>query len=117
MFRFESLKVFDESIIFSTEIYKLTRDWPKSETYGLTDQIRRAAVSISLNIAEGSSRTKKDFGHFLDLSRGSCFECVAAMKIAKANNYLSVESYTKFYMKCEQISKMLSLLKNSVLKL
>lgn len=83
MFQFEKLILYDQAIEFTKYIYSFTKKWPKDEVFGLTNQIRRAAVSISLNIAEGSSRSKKDFSHFLDLSRGSCFECVAALKIAR----------------------------------
>lgn len=64
MFNFEKLKVYEEALILATDVYKLTKSFPKSETFGITSQLRRASVSISLNIAEGTSRTKKDFRHF-----------------------------------------------------
>ena len=82
--------------------------------FGLTNQFRRAAVSINLNIAEGTSRTKKDFGHFLDLARGSCYECVSILQIAKSSYYISESGYLKCYGDCEKISKMISALKNSL---
>lgn len=88
MFKFEDLKVYQKGLGFVDDIYLITKPWPKSELFGLVSQLRRAAISIVLNIAEGSSRTNKDFSHFLSLSRGSCFECVAILTIAK-NQHLN----------------------------
>ena len=89
MFNFENLKVYQMSIDFVNYIYEITKKFPKDELFGLTNQLRRASVSIPLNIAEGSSRTGKDFKHFLSLSRGSCFECVAITTIAKKQSFLT----------------------------
>ena len=69
------LDVWKKSIDLVTKIYKCTKDNPKEEVYGLTSQIRRSAVSIPSNIAEGSARTtKKDFSHFLAIALGSVAE-------------------------------------------
>ncbi len=114
MFKFEELRVYQEAVQLASNIYSQTKSWPKEEIFGLTNQLRRAGVSISLNIAEGSSRTQKDFCHFLDLSRGSCYECVAIITIAKKQNYLDGELFSTMYDKCESLSKMLSALKNSL---
>lgn len=66
------LDVWKRSIEFVTLIYRLTGKFPKSEIYGITSQIRRSAISIPSNIAEGAGRTsKKEFSHFLSISRGS----------------------------------------------
>lgn len=114
MFKFEELNVYQEALKFANEVYRVTQKWPKQEMFGLIDQLRRASVSIALNIAEGTSRTKKDFGHFLDLSRGSCFECVAVLTIARDQNYINTLIYEKLYSSCVSLSRMLSALKNSL---
>lgn len=114
MFKFEDLNVYKLAISFANEIYRITKEWPKSETYSLVDQLRRAAISISLNIAEGSGRTSKDFGHFISLSRGSCYECIAILTIAKGQNYVTDIQFQQLYDKTEVLAKMLTALKNSV---
>ena len=115
MFRFEELRVYQDALIFVDYIYLLTKEWPKDELFGLTNQIRRAAVSIVLNIAEGSSRTKKDFRHFLDLAKGSCYEVAAILAVAKNRKYTTEIEYKKHYEFCIKLAKMLSALKTSLL--
>lgn len=114
MFSFEKLTVYNKSLDFIDRVYEVTLLWPKREQFGLINQVERAAVSIALNIAEGSSRTKKDFRHFLDLSRGSCFECVAILTIARRRRYISAEVFNELYQVCTDLSKMISGLKNSI---
>ncbi|MDO8515319.1 MAG: four helix bundle protein [bacterium] len=114
MFNFENLNVYKKSLEFTQLIYLLTKTWPKEELFALTNQIRRAAVSIALNIAEGTSRTKKDFRHFLDQSRGSCLEVVACLTIAKGLGYINELDYRRCYTLAIEISKMLSSLKESI---
>lgn len=82
-FKFEELRVYQNALEFITYVFTVTKTWPALYRYSLVDQIHRAALSISLNIAEGSSRTMKDFQHFLSVARGSCYECVAILTVAK----------------------------------
>ena len=83
------LDVWKKSIDLVTLIYKYTADYPKDEIYGLTSQIRRCAVSIPSNIAEGSARTtKKDYSHFLAMSLGSVAELETQLIISRNLNYL-----------------------------
>lgn len=116
MFKFEELRVYQEALIFIDTIYLLTQTFPKEELFGITSQLRRASVSIALNIAEGTSRTKKDFRHFLDLSRGSCYECVAILTICRNRTYISEIKYLELYKQCDKISRMTSGLKSSLLR-
>lgn len=80
-FNFEKLEVYNKSIILAKEIYELTGKYPDKEQFGLTGQFRRAAVSVSLNIAEGSGRSKKDFRHFLIIAKTSVQECIPLLEI------------------------------------
>lgn len=114
MFNFEKLDVYREAVDFVKRIYKITRKFPKEEIFGVTNQLRRTAVSISLNIAEGSSRSKKEFKHFLSIAIGSVYECVPLMEISKEERYITNEEYEDIYRDCSRISAMLSALKNSI---
>ena len=115
MFIFEELNVYKEALNFVDVEYEGTKKWPQDERFGLVDQYRRAGSSIVLNIAEGSSRTKKDFGHFLGMARGSCYECVAITQIARSRKLLSYEEYGKHYARLEMLSKMITALKKTLL--
>jgi four helix bundle protein len=115
MFNFEKLRVYNEALELVDSIYKTVKQWPEDERFGLTDQIRRAASSVVLNIAEGSSRTKKDFCHFLDLSRGSCYECVAILKIASKRQYLTIQQYNTLYNAFNQLALKINALKKALI--
>jgi four helix bundle protein len=113
-FNFENLDVYNKAIDVVSDIYLLTKRFPKEEIYGLVSQLRRAAVSIPSNIAEGSSRGKKEFSHFIDVARGSLLECVAMLQISLKQNYINNERFDGLKNKLIDISKMLSGLKKSV---
>lgn len=114
MFLFEGLDVYQKSIRLTDFIFEITSRWPKEYIFNLTDQIRRASLSVPLNIAEGSGRYKKEFQRFLDISKGSCFECVAIVDIACRRKLISVTTKEKIYNELELIGKMISKLKNSM---
>jgi four helix bundle protein len=113
-FGFEKLAVYQKAIDFVNQIYSATKSYPKDEVFGLVSQLRRAAVSISLNIAEGSARSKKDFSRFLDMARGSLFECVTILKISVKQNYISDKQCELLENELVELSKMLSGLKRSI---
>ena len=114
MINFEKLNVYQDAVRLALDIYKVTRNFPKDELFGIVSQLRRAAVSMSLNIAEGSSRSKKEFAHFLDMTRGSCYELVPLLKISLELKYITKAEYEKFYQVVNDLAKRINALKNSV---
>ncbi len=99
------LKVWQRSIDFVVEIYKLTEKFPKSELYGLTNQMRRAAVSIASNLAEGAGRrSKNEFKQFLSISQGSIAELETQLIISEKLNFSS--DIDNLISELDEISKM-----------
>jgi four helix bundle protein len=116
MFNFEKLETWQEAINFADTVYTLTRTFPETERFGLTAQMRRAAVSISSNLAEGSSRSsRQDFARFVEIATGSLFEVISQATISKRQGLLSEADYHRLYSACEKQSKMLSGLRKSLL--
>ena len=114
-FRFEKLNVWQKAIEYIELIYKISQNFPKSEIFGLQSQLRRAAVSVALNIAEGSGRTtRKDFRKFLHDALGSLRESVTALHIALRLGYIDRIQFEKSYMIATEISKMLYRLEQSL---
>lgn len=97
-FRFEKLEVWQLSRKFANTIYEITARFPKTELFGLISQLRRAAISIALNIAEGSDRkSDKDFRHFLRISIGSLEEVITALYISLDQDFLNKQEFDKIY--------------------
>jgi len=117
LFNFEKLEVWQEAIDFADTVYTLTRTFPETERFGLTNQMRRAAVSISSNLAEGTSRSSRpDFARFVEIATGSLFEVVSQSTISRRQNFLSETDFKRLYSACEKQSKMLSGLRKSLLE-
>ncbi len=115
MFKFEKLDVWHEAIDFSDRIYRLTRSFPADERFGLTQQMRRSAVSIAANIAEGSSRSSStDFARFVEIAYGSLMETVSHAAIAKRQTFLPDADYQELYDQAEKLGRMLTGLKKSL---
>jgi four helix bundle protein len=92
-FRFEKLTVWQSSRRLAGEIYAVTKCFPKDELFGLTGQLRRAAVSVSANIAEGSGRNSDpDFAHFLEIAYGSAMELASLLYLAADAGYLALQT-------------------------
>ena len=117
MFNFEKLDVWQKAIDFADLTYSLTRSFPQDERFGLTNQMRRAAVSVSSNIAEGSSRVSRtDLARFVEIATGSLFEVVSTSTIGLRQGFLSQEQYRQVYDAAEQQGKMLSGLRRSLIE-
>lgn len=115
MFGFEKLEVWQKAIAFADTVYSVTRSFPSDERFGLTNQMRRAAVSISSNIAEGSARlSRKDFSRFIEIASGSLFEVVSQAHVGRNQAFLSEEQFRTLYSAAEEQSRMLSGLRRSL---
>src|SRR5437667_4055083 len=89
-FRFEKLEVWREARAINRLVYRLTKKFPRQELFAMISQIRRASVSVSSNIAEGSGRNSdKDFAHFLEQAYGSLMEVASLLYLALDENYLT----------------------------
>ena len=117
MFNFEKLDVWRKSIELADRVYAITRSFPHSERFGLTSQLRRAAVSISSNLAEGCSRTSSaDFARFVELAAGSAFEAASQSVIAHHQGYLGDQEFLAIQDSALEITRMLSGLRLSLLR-
>jgi four helix bundle protein len=115
MFRFEELEIWKLAISYANEIYDLIEKVPNTEKYNLIDQLKRAALSISNNIAEGSgATTSKSFSSYLDISISSCFETVNLLHFAKLRTYIRESEREDMYNKAEILVKKIRSFKNSL---
>ena len=90
----ERLEVWERAVDFVVRIYKMTETFPREEKFGLTSQIRRAAVSVPANIAEGAARqSSKEFNYFLSIAQGSVRELATEILIARKLGYLNEQTY------------------------
>jgi four helix bundle protein len=117
MNNFKKLIVWQKTRELVKDIYLITKKFPKEEMFGLTSQIRRAAVSIALNIAEGSGRgTDKDFAHFLDIAFGSALEVEAQIILSSDLGFVTVDEYNILNLKIQEIQKMIKKLTDTIRK-
>jgi four helix bundle protein len=108
---FKDLFVWQKGIELVDEIYKMTKTFPKEEIYGITSQIRRAAISVSANIAEGWGRgTTKNYIQFLEISRGSLFELNTLIIISSNLNFVNQKNCNEIEIKINEIGRMLNAL-------
>jgi four helix bundle protein len=114
-FRFEKLTVWQEARSLNRSVYQVTRHFPKEELFAVTSQIRRAAVSISANIAEGSGRNSdRDFAHFLEQAYGSLMELAALFYLALDVGYVSPDESAGLLSDVEKLAKGLASLNRSL---
>ena len=108
---YEDIKVWQKSHQLVLKIYKITKFFPPEEQYGLTNQIRRSAVSIGANIVEGYKKTNKDFKRYLDISRGSLEETKYHLQLSKDLGYCSFNDFEKLKSDIHDVGGMLYNLK------
>ncbi|MCF6148686.1 MAG: four helix bundle protein [Candidatus Kuenenia sp.] len=108
MHNFKKLKVYQRAIDFAVEIYQVSKIFPKDELFGLTNQIRRAVTSVSLNIAEGSgNKSNKEFQRFLEIALRSDYEVMTCLEIALKLKYCKKDDYEKLITESDEIAAMI----------
>lgn len=114
-FRFEELKVFHVAADLSNEIDQVAKGFPAEEKYNLASQMKKAADSVVLNIAEGSTgQTVPEFKRFLGMALRSAVEVAACLFLAQKRKYIDENIYKKYYMEYETLCKMITKLRNSM---
>ncbi len=117
VYSFEKLVFWDDLRAFISEIYKITNNYPKSENYCLIDQIRRACISVSSNLAEGSSRlSRKDQAHFYQISFSSLMEVLSQLIVSLDLNYIDYGTYSSLRKRIDYLAKKITALRKSRLE-
>ncbi len=115
MQRFTDLKVWQRSHALVLEIYRATASFPTEERFGLVSQLRRAAVSVPTNIAEGSKRQgNQEFARFLNIAEGSLAESGYLLLLARDLGYLAAEPFTRLHGEADEIARMLYVFRSKV---
>ena len=115
--RFEDLIVWQKAMVLAEEVYRITKQGEFAKDWNLRNQVRKAAVSIPSNIAEGFGRYKKaDFGRFLTIANGSAYEVRSQIQLAVRLDYLGPLEGKMVIDSCEEISRMVTGLRKAVLK-
>jgi len=114
-FAFEELAVWRKAVDFASFVYKTTDSFPADERYGLVSQMRRAAISVSSNLAEGTSRNSRlDFARFVEIAYGSLLEVLSQATVAKELGYLEAQRYQDLRTMVGELARMLSGLRSSL---
>lgn len=115
MKNFKNLKVWQRGIELVVDVYKKTNNFPNEELYGLTSQIKRSAISIPSNIAEGAGRgSNKEFSRFLDISLGSSFELETQIILAHELEFITDNDFNTLTDKVQEEQKMITGLQKSI---
>jgi four helix bundle protein len=116
VYSFEKLDLWKDVRTFIKDIYQITSNYPENEKFGLVNQMRRAVISVSSNLAEGSSRTgAKDQAHFYQISYSSLLEVLSQIIVSNDLNYIPENDYNELRKSVENITFKLNSLRNSAL--
>ncbi|ASK29070.1 four helix bundle protein [Chryseobacterium sp. T16E-39] len=117
MHNIKKLKIWNESINLCVDVYKALANMPNDEKYGLSSQIKRAAVSISSNIAEGAGREReKEFYYFLNIAYGSSYELQTQLILCEKLSFISEETNQSLQCKLDEVQKMIYVFKENINK-
>ena len=117
MHNIKKLKIWNDSIDLCVDVYKALANMPDDEKYGLSSQIKKSAVSIPSNIAEGAGRdTNPQFSHFLNIAYGSSYELQTQLIISERLNYISSEVNESLLQKLNEVQKMVYVFKENINK-
>lgn len=107
MHKIDDLKIWQKALDLTTEVYKATADFPSEEKFGITSQIRRSAVSVPSNIAEGAGRnSSKEFSRFMSIANGSALELQTQLIISNRLNLISNDTLKSLLSSLDEIQKM-----------
>lgn len=114
-FKFEKLRVWEHALEFANEIHLMTRNFPKEELYILTSQIKRAADSVALNIAEGSTgQSNAQFSQFLGYSIRSGIEVVACLHLGRKRGIINEDTFEKLYKESHKLLRSIQALRKTL---
>ena len=108
MHNFRNMQIWKDAMDLAQDIYEITENLPKKETYGIISQMTRAAVSVPSNIAEGSGRTDKDFSHFLSIAIGSLFELNTQIMLSERIGYIDNNQSVRLQTKVDKLQMMIT---------
>lgn len=112
---YRDLDVWQKGMLLARQVYEATKTWPREEVYGLTNQVRRAVVSVPSNIAEGQGRgTPREFIHHLNIARGSLYEMETQLLLAQQLGYLAPDNAERLLATAGDISRMISRLSQTL---
>lgn len=115
MASYKDLIVWQKAVDLADAVYDVVKKLPKEETYALSDQMRRSAVSVPSNIAEGQGRASaEEFKRFLNIAKGSANELQTQLIICRRRGFISEEEFEKLDLLCDEVSKMIKKLKESL---
>jgi four helix bundle protein len=109
MFKFEKLEVWRKAVELYKDISQLSDSIDRRDQFSLGDQVRRAALSVSTNIAEGSGRGgEKESKHFFNIAKGSTYEVVSLLYVMKSRGYVAQKTFDVVYDRCDEIARMIT---------